>query len=108
MPYFKLYDCWGRCIVAFDETWQHAVSGHPELVGNEPIVMTSLVSPVALYQSDTNTSTRLYVGPDIEKGTFVGESPISVVEYKGTTKGVWKTGYFDSLMPKLKLLWSKR
>lgn len=108
MLYFKLYDCWGRCIEAYDETWQHAISGHQELIGHEAYVMISLVTPQALYQSDTNSNTKLYVGPAIEAGTFSGEKPVSVVEYRGTSKGVWKTGYFGSLAPDLKLLWKKQ
>jgi hypothetical protein len=107
MPYFKVFDCWGRIIQAYDDTWNHAISKHRELIDHEPAVMSSLIVPDVLYLSDTSSSTRLYVGPAIEAGTFAGSTPVSVVEYKGTTKGVWITGYFGTVSPTLKVLWKK-
>jgi hypothetical protein len=111
MVKFKTYDIWSNCIIAYDETWKHATDGHPELVGNEGIVMTSLVTPVALHESDTSKNTQLYVGPVISKGTYGGEHPVSVVRLDRTTtttNRVWVTGYFTSNLPPGKILWEKK
>lgn len=105
MAYFKVFDAWGRIIIAYDDTWQHAISKHTELVQHEPEVMKSLINPQALYQSDTSTNTKLYVGPAIQKGIFGGSTPVSVVRYDSTTQGVWVTGYFGTAGPHLKKLW---
>ena len=107
MAYFKLFDCWGRVITAYEETWQHATTGHPELIGNENFVMTTLVAPEELRQSDTAANTKIYVGPTINKGTYAGEHPVSIVRYQGTTAGVWVTGYFTSSSQTQKVLWKK-
>jgi hypothetical protein len=107
MPYFKVFDRWNRIIIAYDETWKHAISGHRELVSKENFVMQSLIDPEFLYQSDTDSNTRLYVGPAIVNGIYGGETPVSVVEYRGTAQGVWTTGYFGTVSPSLKLLWNK-
>lgn len=109
-PYFKVYDLWSNVIIAYDDTWKHAVSGHPELVGQEATVMTSLVIPVELQESDTEKNTHLYVGPAIAKGMYEGEQPVSVVRLDrttGATNRVWVTGYFTSLLPPGKVLWKK-
>jgi hypothetical protein len=108
MAYFIAFDYWNQRIVAYDETWQHAVSRHPELIGKESYVMASLVTPIVLYQSDTHPTTRLYQGPVIETGIYGGTKPISVVEYRSASNRVWKTGYFTSLDPDLKILWEKK
>jgi hypothetical protein len=107
MQYFSLFDCWGRRITAYEETWTHATTGHPELVGNERIVMTCLVVPEELKQSDTGTDTKLYIGPPIASGLHAGETPVSVVRYEKQNTGVWVTGYFTSLPGTQKTLWKK-
>jgi hypothetical protein len=110
MAYFKVFDYWHHSIIAYADTWQHAIYGHPELIGKEGIVMTSLVTPIELQQSDTAKSTHLYIGPAIAQGIYLGEYPVSVVRLEGvpTTGRVWVTGYFTSLLPPGKVLWTKR
>ena len=107
MIHFKVYDKWGRCITAHEDNWQHAVEGHPELSGHENVVMTCMVNPEQLCQSDTSTQTKLYLGPVVEQGIFAGATPVTVVHYGTLNTGVWKTGYFTSLPPELKVLWKK-
>lgn len=109
--YFKVFDCFGNLIIAPDETWEHAIGGHPELIHNEALVMTSLVTPIRLQHSDTAKDTQLYVGPAISKGPYSTEHPVSVVRlYRsaGTTSRVWVTGYFTSLPPEGKILWQSK
>jgi hypothetical protein len=107
MIYFKIFDKWERTITAHTDNWGHATEGHPELIDHEGAVMTTMVTPTHLLQSDTAQTTKLYVGPVIEKGIFAGAHPISVVRYGTGNTGVWLTGYFDNSVPSLKVLWSE-
>jgi hypothetical protein len=107
MIYFKLFDTFQKTITAHDDNWSHAIANHTELIGREHAVMSSIVNVQSLYLSDTASNVHLYVGPAIDKGTFQGENPVSVVRFDTASNGVWLTGYFTSLAPVGKKLWSR-